>query len=111
MRKTVLPLASTGFLGALAALGSLLLIVEPTQTAFPGQNGKVNANGTGDTRLTTDPAHDAFPTFAPDNTRIVFASDRDGDWDLYAMDADGKNVTQLTNNPARDTTPDWQPIQ
>ncbi len=71
----------------------------------------VNSNGTGDTRLTTEPAYDALPTFAPDNTKILFASDRDGDWDLYVMDADADNVKQLTNTPARDTTPDWQPVR
>ena len=83
---------------------------DPTSSQGYMDIHKVNANGTDDTRLTTDPAYDAFPAFAPDETRIVFASNRDGDWDLYTMDADGNNVEQLTNNPARDTAPDWQPI-
>ena len=32
--------------------------------------------------------------------RIVFASNRDGDWDIYSMDANGDNVVQLTDHPA-----------
>jgi TolB protein len=43
---------------------------------------KVNADGTGDTRLTADPANDSMPAFSPDGGKIIFASDRDGDNDL-----------------------------
>jgi len=34
--------------------------------------------------------------------RILFASDRDGDYDVYVMDTDGANVVQLTNDPGND---------
>ena len=34
--------------------------------------------------------------------RIVFASSRDGDWDIYSMDVNGDNVVQLTDHPASD---------
>jgi TolB protein len=73
---------------------------------------KANANGTGDPiRLTNDPATDTYPGFSPGGGKIVFSSDRDGDYDIYVMDADGTNVQQLTNNPAKDVLPDWQPVQ
>lgn len=39
------------------------------------------------------------------SARIVFHSDRDGDFDIYSMDADGSNVAQLTNDPADDLFP------
>jgi hypothetical protein len=29
---------------------------------------------------------------------ITFASDRDGDFDIYTMDADGSDVAQVTTN-------------
>ena len=45
----------------------------------------------------------------PPPARIAFHSDRDGNWEVYAMDADGSNQTNLTNNPANDRFPAWSP--
>ena len=42
-------------------------------------------------------------------SRIVFSSNRDGDWDIYSMDANGDNVVQLTNHPATDEAPVCSP--
>ena len=41
--------------------------------------------------------------------RIAFASDRDGNWEVYVMNADGSGQTNLTNNPASDSDPAWSP--
>ena len=41
--------------------------------------------------------------------RIVFASNRDGDWDIYSMDVNGDNVVQLTDHPAADEYPAFSP--
>lgn len=77
---------------------------------------KVNADGSFNTRLTTDSADDSYPAFSPTARKIVFSSNRpapkDGstDYELYIMDADGDNVRQLTNNQAMDILPDWQPV-
>ena len=37
--------------------------------------------------------------------RIVFTSNRDGDWDIYSMDVMGDNLLQLTDDPASDEEP------
>ena len=42
-------------------------------------------------------------------SRIVFASLRDGNFEIYVMDADGGNQDNLTNHPAYDRLPDWSP--
>ena len=44
---------------------------------------------------------------APQKTQIAFTSNRDGNCEIYVMDADGKNQRNLTNNPADDCWPSW----
>ena len=46
---------------------------------------------------------------ASNRDRIVFSSYRDGNAEIYVMDADGGNQENLTNHPASDTQPDWSP--
>lgn len=41
--------------------------------------------------------------------RIVFASNFDGDFELYLMRADGSGLRKLTNNTVDDTDPAWAP--
>ena len=41
--------------------------------------------------------------------RIAFASDRDGNWEIYVMNADGTAQTRLTNDAADDQNPAWSP--
>ena len=40
---------------------------------------------------------------------VVFVSERDGNREIYAMNADGSNQTNLTNNPSNDFWPRWSP--
>ena len=41
--------------------------------------------------------------------QIAFTSDRDGNWEIFVMDADGGNPRNLTNNPSDDRDPSWSP--
>src|SRR5215216_1975603 len=50
------------------------------------------ADGSDVRRLTDSPGYDAEATTSVDGRRIVFSSTRDGDLDIYTMDADGRNV-------------------
>src|SRR5882724_6848758 len=43
------------------------------------------------------------------NGKIAFASNRDGDSEIFTMNADGTNQLQLTNNVSADNTPAWSP--
>ena len=40
---------------------------------------------------------------------IAFVSHRDGNPEIYVMEADGGNPQNLTNNPDKDWTPSWSP--
>ncbi len=53
-------------------------------------------------RLTENQAYDAETTVCPRDGSLIFTSTRDGDLDLYRMDADGRNVKRLTNTPGYD---------
>ncbi|MCI0432292.1 MAG: hypothetical protein L0271_01395 [Gemmatimonadetes bacterium] len=68
-----------------------------------------NANGAGENLLTVHPARDIDPAWSPDRSRIAFATDRDGNFEIYAMDDDGSNPIRLTSHPAHDHSPNWSP--
>ena len=65
-------------------------------------------NGTGAVRLTTNSTVDTDPVLSPDAEKIAFASNRDGDYDIYVMNVDGTGlVQQLTRNASSDLAPAW----
>jgi Tol biopolymer transport system component len=41
--------------------------------------------------------------------RIVYSSDKTGDFEIYVMDTGGRNVTQLTHTLGDDYEPEWSP--
>ena len=41
---------------------------------------------------------DGSPAWSPDGARIAFYSERDGNAEIYVMNADGSGVTRLTNS-------------
>lgn len=49
------------------------------------------------------------PEGAPEEGPIVFQSDRDGNWEIYLMNADGSGQARLTDDPAQDWLPRWMP--
>lgn len=69
-------------------------------TTTPPQN-------TNPTTSTTPVAPVVVPYGGARATRIAFASDRDGDSEIFVMDADGNNVQQLTHNTSSDDKPAW----
>jgi len=65
-------------------------------------------------RLTSDRYQDLDPSFSPDGTRVVFASDRtsygpDGALNLFVLDLERGGLRYLTYGPWRDQTPRWAP--
>jgi Tol biopolymer transport system component len=60
---------------------------------------EANSDGSGLKRLTDAQGYDAEGSYSPDGRHIVFCSGRDGNLELYVMDADGKHVRHLTHTP------------
>lgn len=86
-----------------------------TRIAFSSQvaasnEGEIYAmdlDGGNVTRLTSTAALNYAPSWAPDGSKIIFVSDRDGNDNIYIMDPDGRNQQRLTDDPGQDTTPSW----
>src|SRR3990170_1357253 len=69
----------------------------------------MNADGSGQTRLTNKPEEEQLPVWSPDGSRIAFISVRDGNAEIYVMQADGTLQTRLTSNAAGDFFGAWSP--
>lgn len=73
-----------------------------TEIAFcyKGDIYKVPANGGTATQLTTQASYECSPIWSPDSKQIAFASDRNGNFDLFIMSADGGAARRLTTHSA-----------
>jgi len=60
-------------------------------------------------RLTDDGALDQGPCWSPSGEHIAFASNRDGELDIYRVSADGGAPTRLTQTKGADWLPRWIP--
>jgi len=61
------------------------------------------------TRLTYGEWDDTSPALSPDGTKVAFASDRGGTWDLYILILESGEITQVTNSPGYESAPSWSP--
>jgi len=68
---------------------------------------KKNPLGVDEIQLTEKP--DFSPQWAPKGDKIAFLSDRDGDLEIYVMEADGQEETNLSKKPGPDLDFDWSP--
>jgi WD40 repeat protein len=56
-----------------------------------------------------EPAEPSSLASTSTNSKIAFASDRDGNYEIYVMNAGGSGQVNLTNSPASDEGPSWSP--
>lgn len=72
----------------------------------------MNIDGSQQTLLTNDVLQDdsiQAITWSPDSQKIIFASNRIGDWNLYSMNTDGSHQTRLTTIPGKKWGTVWVP--
>ena len=59
------------------------------------------------TRLTDDPAKDAWPVPDHKGKTVVFTSNRAGSADIYLLDLETRALRRLTSNPRDEASPSW----
>jgi Tol biopolymer transport system component len=85
-------------------------LVYTCRAPIAGQGGgicRINADGSGRIPLTS--ANDWEPSWSPDGRYIAFASQRDGNPEIYLMNADGTNQRRLTYFDGDDWQAAWSP--
>ncbi|MBN1311317.1 MAG: serine/threonine-protein kinase [Anaerolineae bacterium] len=60
-------------------------------------------------QLTFNMATDIDPAWSPNGQQIAYASNKDGDFEIYVMNADGSNIRAITDNSSDDFSPQWSP--
>jgi dipeptidyl aminopeptidase/acylaminoacyl peptidase len=60
--------------------------------------------------VSNDSASEGSAIWSPDGKQIAFASNRDGDFEIYLMNAEGGPQRQLTHNNVDDIVMDWQSL-
>lgn len=63
----------------------------------------MNADGSGQTNITNNPAHDTSARWSPDGRKISFMRLVSGQYQSYIMNADGSNQVRLTTLNVSDT--------
>lgn len=75
---------------------------QPQILLFDSANGSLKA-------LTQGAAANTQPAWSPDGKKIAFTTNRDGNNEIYVMNADGTSPVNLTRNPGDDNYPAWSP--
>jgi hypothetical protein len=58
-------------------------------------------------KLTNNSADDRFARVSPSGALIAFASNRDGNWEIYSIGANGQGEVRHTNSAGTDDAPTW----
>jgi Tol biopolymer transport system component len=72
----------------------------------------MNADGTGQTRISDGLSNDRTPDWSPDGTKIVFVAGYRYTGQasrIYVMNVDGSGLTELSNTPFESGAPAWSP--
>jgi Tol biopolymer transport system component len=65
----------------------------------------VGSDGRGLRDLTPGPSDDTSPSWSPDGTKVIFASDRGGAYDIFVMKPNGTGILQLSDRGRGDAEP------
>ena len=71
--------------------------------------GSAGQGGENERLLMDDPVSSCCMDWSPNGRYIVFESERDGNPEIYVMNADGANQRRLTDDDGQDWWPTWSP--
>lgn len=74
---------------------------------FQGDIHIIDVDGTHEITLTDFDGVEENSIWSPDGAQIAFQTMKDGNFEIYVMDADGSHLSNLTNDPANDYWPSW----
>lgn len=69
----------------------------------------INAGEPNYFKLTYGKWEDRKPRWSPDGSRIIFQTNRMGNWDLFEIGADGSDLKPFISTLADEVEPDWSP--
>ena len=98
----------TQFGGLVGALSLLLLTATLACGGSPDADAKPEQACNVNTRVPGQPPT-ATAADAARMSRIAYASDQGGNWDIWVMNADGSNPQNITNSPSLESYPSWSP--
>lgn len=67
----------------------------------------MKADGSEVRQLTDAQGFDENPAWSPDDSQIVFQTNRDGNFEIYVMNADGSDTHPLAADAADELWPSW----
>lgn len=67
----------------------------------------MNADGSDPINLTNHPSNDRNPSWSPNGEKLLFSSDRSGNYELYVLDIALGELTQITKSSTNSTQGDW----
>lgn len=60
-------------------------------------------------QITSTSARESYPTWAPDSRTLYYASDRNGDYDIYSVDVTTREEMRITDSPENELKPVTSP--
>lgn len=69
----------------------------------------MDADGQNQYSVYSDGGQTGDPSFDPSGTRIIFQTNKDGDFEIYTCNIFGLDLVRITNNPARDVQASFSP--
>lgn len=105
--------STPGILATLAKDGRLqvgaALLAVAALSGFWMRLPVAKAGDTAPTLLTHDRGVQEDPTWSPDGSAVAFASDRDGNMDIWIQSSESGQARRLTSGTSRNWQPSWSP--